>query len=408
MKEDMNKTKVSIIIPVFNEEKTIKRCVNSIVEQTLKDVEIIFCDDGSTDNTMQILQSLKEEYNNITILKQQNRGAGPARNRCLEIAGGEYICFMDADDYYIDRRAMELIYNAIVSNSLKIGCGLMQENNDNGEIIKVPLFRDIVEDNAKVVNFMDYQNDAFFQCYMIHRDVIVENKIEFPAFRRFQDPPFLVQCLHQAKEFVLVPVEFYFHQHDIGKVNFDNIKTMDMVRGMKWQLEFSLKHGYQVLTQKMLGRLNGEYYGSIIMKNLSNNYELLKLLIEINDLINEKGYALAILNKMVYNVSREDYVKMELQNRLKLNGKIIVYGAGRIGKKCVEAMYDIAQVEMIAVVDKNRAGEMLNSVRILAPSEIKKLKYDNILIAIENREIAQEVTEELVMMGISDKKVIYW
>ena len=163
MKDKSNKIAVSIIIPIYNEGKTIERCINSILAQSLKNVEILCCDDGSTDETLDKLEMLQRQNDNIVILCQQNLGAGPARNKCLDVARGEYICFMDADDYYLDENALEMLYTEIKKESLEVGCGLMQENDVNGKNILFPLFRDIVSENGRVVRFRDYQNDTFFQ-----------------------------------------------------------------------------------------------------------------------------------------------------------------------------------------------------------------------------------------------------
>ena len=92
--------KISIIIPVYNTEKYLHECLNSVVSQTIKDVEIICIDDGSTDNSYQILQEYAEKDSRFVILQQENKGAGAARNKGIEIAKGEFLVFLDADDFF--------------------------------------------------------------------------------------------------------------------------------------------------------------------------------------------------------------------------------------------------------------------------------------------------------------------
>ena len=92
--------KVSIIVPVYNNSKHLRTCLNSLVEQTLKDIEIICVDDASTDNSLEILKQYQSKYSNIKIIQNKiNRGPGASRNIGIEAAGGEYIGFVDADDY---------------------------------------------------------------------------------------------------------------------------------------------------------------------------------------------------------------------------------------------------------------------------------------------------------------------
>lgn len=107
----MEKIKISVIVPVFNAEKYLKMCLNSLVSQTLKNIEIICIDDGSTDNSLAILDKFKSKDNRIKIIKQKNYGVSMARNNGISEAQGEYIGFVDADDW-VDKDFFEKLYNA--------------------------------------------------------------------------------------------------------------------------------------------------------------------------------------------------------------------------------------------------------------------------------------------------------
>ena len=98
----MTNIKVSVIIPAYNTENQITKCLNSVLNQTLKEIEIIVIDDGSTDNTLELINNFKLTDSRITVISQENKKQGAARNRGIEIAKGEYIGFVDSDDY-IDR-----------------------------------------------------------------------------------------------------------------------------------------------------------------------------------------------------------------------------------------------------------------------------------------------------------------
>ena len=92
-------TKISVIIPVYNSEKFLKKCLDSIINQTLNDIEIICIDDGSTDKSLRILNNFADKDNRITIINQKNSGPSAARNKGIENAKGEYIGFVDSDDW---------------------------------------------------------------------------------------------------------------------------------------------------------------------------------------------------------------------------------------------------------------------------------------------------------------------
>ena len=93
--------KVSVIIPVYNVEEYLRECLDSIVKQTLREIEIICVDDGSTDNSLEILKEYAKKDNRITVITQKNLHAGVARNAGLAVAKGEYLSFLDSDDFFL-------------------------------------------------------------------------------------------------------------------------------------------------------------------------------------------------------------------------------------------------------------------------------------------------------------------
>lgn len=107
---------VSVIIPVYNSQRYIEECINSVVNQTLKDIEIIVIDDGSTDRSLSIIKKVVSGHNNITVISTVNMGVAHARNIGLDIATGEYIKFLDSDDSLSNDRVLEDMYNGAVKN----------------------------------------------------------------------------------------------------------------------------------------------------------------------------------------------------------------------------------------------------------------------------------------------------
>lgn len=112
--------KISIIIPVYNVEKYLSGCLDSIISQTFSDFEIICINDGSTDESLRVLQEYKNKDNRIKIIDKQNEGSGIARNLGLSIATGEYVYFVDSDDWLEDNTVLEKIYNAAEKDVLDI------------------------------------------------------------------------------------------------------------------------------------------------------------------------------------------------------------------------------------------------------------------------------------------------
>ncbi|MFE7373426.1 glycosyltransferase [Bacillus cereus] len=116
----MKKAKLSVVITNYNKERYLAQCVQSVIEQTLKGIEIIVVDDGSTDNSMTILRQYEKQYNNLKVYKQQNAGVSAARNTGLQKATGEYITFLDADDY-VHLAGYEEMYEIVSENNADMG-----------------------------------------------------------------------------------------------------------------------------------------------------------------------------------------------------------------------------------------------------------------------------------------------
>ena len=115
-------TKVSIIVPVYNVEKYLKRCLDSLVNQTLKDIEIICVNDGSTDGSLAILNEYVRNDDRIVVINQENSGQSVARNRGIDVAKGEYLGFVDSDDW-VSEDYFERLHNSAIQNNAEIAVG---------------------------------------------------------------------------------------------------------------------------------------------------------------------------------------------------------------------------------------------------------------------------------------------
>lgn len=134
----MNQAKISVIIPIYNVENYLNRCIESVVNQTYKNLEIILVDDGSPDNCPKICDNWAQKDNRIKVIHKTNGGLSDARNAGLEIASGDYIAFLDSDDY-IDLYMYEKLYKSLQTNNSDISmCGFknVYDNSEKEEIIE--------------------------------------------------------------------------------------------------------------------------------------------------------------------------------------------------------------------------------------------------------------------------------
>lgn len=182
---------VSIIIPVYNTEKYLDRCFNSIINQTYKNLEIIFINDGSTDNSLSKLENYKNNYKNVIVINQENKGQSVARNIGLQKMTGEYFMFVDSDDYIHHDTIYNLLF-AIVKNKKEIAiCHLTKiykdknvelkfncnENSTNVDIIREGLIKNIIQSPCAKLYQKKIKDDIVFPPNKIYEDTFVMLKV---------------------------------------------------------------------------------------------------------------------------------------------------------------------------------------------------------------------------------------
>lgn len=200
--------KVSVIIPVYNVEKYLRQCLDSVINQTLSDIEIICVDDGSTDSSLAILEEYANKDDRIKILKQQNQYAGVARNNGIKIANGEYIHFLDSDDW-LDLDSYERLYNLMkekecdfikfksytydnISNKIidayYTNIGYLKEEDFNN-------YYDFLKNYEKLIKVSDAPWSGFYNTKFIK-----ENNIYFDDLICANDVAFYYRCLTKANK----------------------------------------------------------------------------------------------------------------------------------------------------------------------------------------------------------------
>ena len=144
---------ISVVLPIYNVEKYLRRCLDSVVNQTYKNLEILLINDGSTDNCLKICEEYAELDSRVQVINKKNAGLGMARNTGIDYAKGEYICFFDSDDY-IELNTIEKLYKIIVSEQPEIVCYGFNKVNGEGKITEknIPQIGKIVFENSDVIS----------------------------------------------------------------------------------------------------------------------------------------------------------------------------------------------------------------------------------------------------------------
>lgn len=250
--------KMSVIIPIFNMEKYLPECLDSIVRQTLEDIEIICVDDGSKDNSVRVIEDYALNYKNLRVLSQTNHGAGHARNQGLKMAKGEYVCFMDPDDFYPDADVLENLYCVAKRENVNI-CGGSFNSFINGKIIteyyeSTPYY--VFEQN-KMVSYSDYQWEYGFTRFCYNLKFLRDNDIYFPEYARYEDPPFFVKAMIVAGEFYAIKKVTYMYREQYKPLVLSVQQALDMLKGMEDILDMAKANDYYELYRLTLLRFTG-------------------------------------------------------------------------------------------------------------------------------------------------------
>lgn len=214
--------KVSIIIPVYNVEKYLRECLDSVVNQTLTDIEIICINDGSTDNSLKILEEYASQDNRIKIINQENQGAGAARNKGLEIAEGEYISFLDSDDFF-DLRMLEKLYDKATETNADITvCEFYNFNEDTKETTEgISLRKQFIVPFKKIFSYKDCPQSILDTVMrapwnkLFRTDFLRQCDIKFQNLPYFNDVLFCTLVLAYAQSITAIPDRLVYYRNNV-------------------------------------------------------------------------------------------------------------------------------------------------------------------------------------------------
>lgn len=205
---------VSVIIPVYNVEKYIEQCINSILNQTYKNIEIVIVDDGSTDNSYNIIKKYIKSSDNIRYIKQDNQGVSEARNKGLNKARGEFILFVDPDDY-LELDCIEKMINKIKSTQSDIvisGFRAFYENKKNADKYHIYSLSDKVYNSEEVINMLLEQIvKGYVWDKLFRRESLIKHNFKFEKGRYVQDwfPVFKEIYMSRTISFIDSPLYNY-------------------------------------------------------------------------------------------------------------------------------------------------------------------------------------------------------
>lgn len=227
----MNNIKLSIVAAVYNLEKYLPRCLDALVNQTMQEIEILCVDDGSTDSAPQIIEEYQKKYpEKIKVFHKENGGEFTTRNYGLERAQGEYVTFVDTDDY-VEPNWAEKLYNAAKENDADLAvCGFERIDLATNKVVATNMtnFGNTVKEITPKDDYLLFINPAPWN-KVYKREKIKD--LRFLPFRGFNDTMFLASCYTKMNKIAFVPDVLYHYYlrydsqiHTVNKQDVDNLK----------------------------------------------------------------------------------------------------------------------------------------------------------------------------------------
>lgn len=272
--------KVSVILTAFNEEKYISKAIESILNQTLEDLEMIVVNDGSTDSTWDIITSFNDSR--IKAINQENQGPGASRNKALDEACGEYIMYLDGDDWYCPQ-ALEIAYNEASKNDTDFTFyQMINYDDETGRIYENDWFDLTIFDESfenRVFKAGDYEGSIFDMsvgvCQKIYNASFLRRiDARFPEGIFFEDMPFFYYVLLKAERISIIKKHLYYRRkHDASITHVVDGKFLDTVPAGQELMRIFIENGwYDLYKFDLLAyKINGPRFA---LRDIKENYKI--------------------------------------------------------------------------------------------------------------------------------------
>lgn len=409
---------ISVIIPVYNTENYLEKCLLSVLNQSFKNIEVIIVNDGSSDNSLKIINDFMNTDSRIKLINQENQGLGAARNTGIKEAKGEYIIFVDSDDY-INSNGLEILYNQAIKTSADIITTRYQKVLENGEIIyQSPYINTQSNDDYFKNNLMaNIPMMAWNKMYKL--ELFIKNNILFPVNTIYEDVPVALKLSYYSKK--ISSLDFCYYNwlerdmslsRNIQKKNIDDIiKIFFTIKS--FLITFNLYEKYKIyfmigLSRKILIAINND-----IDVYANGNHDLklylldrlktvgileIDLLKKYNFELYKKYFSNEEGNEMDNNEETNKIFNNQLNNLLNqienlrnIYKYIAIYGNGHVGNIIAEKLKN----NLVIIFDKSLETTS-KYCKVSHPKDLKNYKFDIMIISVLGREsiIKYELVEE--------------
>lgn len=379
--------KLSVVIPVYNTELYIRKCLKSVLNQTYKDVEIVVVDDGSTDTSGTICDSIARDDKRVRVIHQENRGVIYARYIGLKNCSGQYVTFLDADDF-VDEKSYEYALDAMMANIDAVLFNIASYYENRDRVVRHNGFPEGKYDKEKIEkiifpkliwDFERYDNSIVPSLGVI----IAKKEIILKQYDKLMGNTFWFG----EDLAIALPIYKYFNSLMIYDKCYYNYRR----RNEKYPI-YIKKDDYFDGLYKLYQYLLNQFDSDNSDFNWRKQIEYFFM------------YSVG-LRKKIYNEYKSIKPNYFPFDRIEKGKSIALYGAGDVGHEYYKQVKNLNYCKSVLWVDKNYKN--FSSEMICSPEMLLHSNIDYVVIAIEDQAICDIVKDDLITMGVSFQKIIY-
>lgn len=375
--------KISIIIPIFNVEEFLDRCISSVINQTYRNTEIILVDDGSTDGSSMICDKYAEMDERVIVIHKKNGGLVSARKEGIKIANGEFVCFVDGDDYVDEEFCEKLLLRQIETDADCVHSGYMISNSNRlPDEIWINSNSYNAEQLLREYIFTDFESKRISSSIwskLFKQKVIARIYKEISNSNSYgEDLLCLIRCL--CEQISIVSLDEAFYHYTIRDNSVSN--TITNLSCIKKELEL-----YEAV------------------KKLLDEYNILHNLEDYVDIYFQRQirYCLKKMAKETISIQRFTLDHMERF----INSRVVIYGAGEVGHDYYSELSRIENCDIVAWVDADCDNINKTFRAIKSPEFLNTIEFDYVLIAIANTNNMKKIRKQLLDQRIDKEKIVY-
>lgn len=377
---------ISVIVPIYNTEEYLPVCLESIINQTYQEIEIILVDDGSTDKSLDICMDYAKSDTRIRVEKRSHQGLIMTRKCGVEKSKGDYCIFVDSDDW-IDKKLLESVISVVESENIDVVNYLMRSIGNNiflewNNTVPQGIYENenLADIRRRMMFDFEYGCPGIIQSLctkLIKRKLLVNAMKDLDSrITMGEDAAVTYSILLMAKKVAIIDNSLYFYR----------VRSDSMCRTKDIHV-FSKIHYFK------------EYMQSVFIK-YDPSYKLYKQLNAYLMYFIEKGL------DDLFSLKVQDLYRIPYCLYSEIKGKIILYGAGQVGKKYYRQLKSMTDVEITAWVDQSLKDQSVYSYIIESPEIIKKIPFDRILIAVKDENVAEDIKKKLGKY-VEQKKILW-